>query len=58
MQLKKGKKHHAIIRALAFKWIRIIFRCWKENRPYDELRYLKGLQKKGAEILKYIATTD
>ena len=56
MQSKKGKKHHAIIRALAFKWIRIIFRCWKENKPYDEIHYLKSLQKKGAEILKYIAT--
>ena len=56
MQSKKGKKHHAIIRALAYKWIRIIFRCWKENKPYDEIIYIKSLQKKKAEILKYIAT--
>jgi hypothetical protein len=23
------KSHHAAVRALAYKWIRIIFRCWK-----------------------------
>jgi transposase len=34
-----GKKHHAAIRALAFKWIRILFRCWKDNTPYEEAQY-------------------
>ena len=24
----KGKSHHSAVRALAFKWIRILFRCW------------------------------
>ena len=23
--------------ALAYKWIRILFRCWQERTPYDEL---------------------
>jgi transposase len=35
-----GKSHHAAVRALAFKWQRIIFRCWKDRCPYDESRYL------------------
>ena|ERR1044071_598944 len=29
----KGKKFHAIIRALAFKWIRILLRCWQNRTP-------------------------
>jgi transposase len=41
---KRGKSHHAALRALAFKWIRIIFRCWKTRTPYDEARYCKSLQ--------------
>lgn len=41
--LKKGKKHAAIIRALAFKWIRILWKCWQERTPYDEARYLRQL---------------
>jgi len=57
MKQKNGKKHHVIIRALAFKWIRIMFRCWKTNTPYDELKYLKALQKKGASFLKYMDAT-
>jgi hypothetical protein len=28
-----GKQHHAAIRALEFKWQRILFRCWKGQAP-------------------------
>jgi transposase len=41
--LKKGKKHAAIIRALAFKWIRILWKCWQNRKPYNEASYLKQL---------------
>jgi len=36
MQRHNGKGHHTAVRALAFKWIRIIFRCWKERVTYNE----------------------
>jgi transposase len=39
----KGKGHHAILRALAFKWIRILWKCWQTRTPYEEARYLKQL---------------
>lgn len=39
----KGKSHQAILRALAFKWIRVLWKCWQERTPYDEARYLKQL---------------
>jgi hypothetical protein len=39
----KGKRHHVILRALAFKWIRILWKCWQTRTPYDEARYLKQL---------------
>ena len=42
----EGKTHQATLRALAFKWIRILFRCWKDRKPYDESAYLFALQKK------------
>jgi transposase len=45
---EKGKKYHTIIRALAFKWLRILFRCWKDRRAYDEKRYMEILQKRGS----------
>lgn len=40
-----GKRHHAAIRSLAFKWIRIIFRCWKDRTCYDERIYLASLRR-------------
>jgi transposase len=52
--MAKGKKHNAAIRAVAFKWIRIMFRCWKEKTPYDEVRYLRTLQKRGSYIFQRI----
>jgi transposase len=38
-QRERGKGHHAAVRALAFKWIRIIFRCWQDGQPYQPDRY-------------------
>ena len=46
-QRERKKSHHAAIRALAFKWIRILFRCWKDGVPYDATRYAAALQKHG-----------
>jgi transposase len=41
---KRGKSHHAALRALAFKWIRIMFRCWKNRSPYNEAVYHNSLK--------------
>jgi len=41
-----GKSHQATLRALAFKWIRIVFRCWKDKTPYDESAYLFALKRR------------
>ena len=48
-QIARGKDHHVAVRALAFKWIRILFACWKNRVPYDPERYLKALQSRGSE---------
>ena len=51
LQRRRGKKHHAAVRALAFKWIRIIYRCWKERVAYDENVYLAALAKHNSPLL-------
>jgi hypothetical protein len=53
----RGTRHQAALRALAFKWIRILYRCWVDRTPYDESRYLMALQKRSAPLLKHAATT-
>jgi transposase len=49
-QRKRGAGHHAAVRALAFKWIRIAFRCWKDGIPYDDSRYLQSLHQRGSPL--------
>jgi transposase len=46
----RGKGHHAAVRALAFKWIRILFRCWKDRVAYDEVKYLAALARRGSPL--------
>jgi transposase len=53
-QRGKGKSHTCAIRALAFKWIRIIFRCWKSRKPYDETLYLRSIENQYKKSLKII----
>ena len=51
-QRAKGSSHQAAVRALAFKWIRILYRCWQTRTPYDETTYLNALRKRGSPLLK------
>jgi transposase len=46
----RGLSHHAAIRALAFKWIRIMYTCWKNRTPYDERRYQQSLQRRHSPL--------
>lgn len=48
---EKGKSHQSAIRALAFKWIRIIYRCWKTRTRYDEAKYLLALEARKSPFL-------
>ena len=50
-QREKGSTYQAAVRALAFKWIRILFRCWQTRIPYDEVVYLKALERRGSPLL-------
>jgi transposase len=51
----RGTRHQAALRALAYKWIRVLHRCWIDRVAYDEARYLIALQKRGAPLLKHAA---
>ena len=54
-QRARGKGHHAAVRAVSFKWIRILFACWKQRIPYDPERYLQALQIRGSDYVKTTA---
>jgi transposase len=54
-QRDKGKAHQVAVRALAFKWIRILYRCWQTRTPYNEALYLQALKRRSAPLLHNLA---
>jgi transposase len=52
-QINRGNHHHAAVRALAFKWIRILYRCWQDRTPYNEQLYLQALARRGSPLVAY-----
>lgn len=50
-QRQKGSSHHTAVRALAYKWQRIIFRCWLNHAPYQDHIYEDSLRKHGSPIV-------
>ena len=57
MKRATGMKHHAILRALAFKWLRIIFRLWKTRATYSEAQYVNHLRQKNSPLIQYLEQT-
>ena len=50
-QRTKGAHHHTAVRALAFKWQRIIWRCWQDRKPYAEHLYEAALRKANSPLV-------
>jgi hypothetical protein len=46
--------HHAALRKLASRWIRILYQVWKTRTPYDPQRYLDSLRTKNHPLLQYL----
>ena len=57
-QRTKGCPHHTAVRALAFKWQRIIWRCWQDHKPYDEQIYEAALRKHGSPLVQLFNRVD
>lgn len=50
-QRTKGSPHHTAVRALAFKWQRIIWRCWQDRTAYQEQTYEAALRRSDSPLL-------
>ncbi len=56
LQRDRGMKHHAALRKLAFRWIRILFRVWKNRTAYDPAAYLATITCKNPAIIPFLPT--
>ena len=48
-------KHHAALRKLASRWIRILFRVWKNRTAYDPAAYLATIKRKNPAIVPFLS---
>lgn len=53
-QKAKGHRHQSILRSLAYKWQRILFRCWQNRTTYNEATYLMALKKSSSPLIPII----
>jgi hypothetical protein len=53
----RSQLRQAAVRALAYKWIRILYRCWQTRIPYDESVYLLALKHRSSLLIAAMATT-
>lgn len=44
-QRAKGHRHSQALRALAAKWLKIIFIMWRDDKPYDENYHLANITR-------------
>ena len=58
LQLERGKTPNKAKRALAFKWQRILFRCWKSGTAYCEDIYIAALRQHGSPLVARIDALD
>jgi len=56
LQKSRGMKHHAALRKLAMRWIRILFRVWKNRTAYDPAAYIATIKRKNPEIVPFLQT--
>lgn len=50
-QRERGGSHHTAVRALAFKWQRIIWRCWQSRTEYREQQYEAALRRSSSPLV-------
>lgn len=47
----KGCGHNSAVRGLAYKWQRVIWKCWRDRTPYDDRLYEQTLKRRGSSVV-------
>ena len=53
-QKERKNRHSSILRSLAFKWLRILWRCWRDSKTYDDALYVAHLRERKAPLLDFL----
>jgi transposase len=58
MKRDAGFKHNAAVRALAYKWIRVIYHLWSTNTLYDEAHHIEQLTRRNSPVIQFLQNGD
>ncbi|HSR51448.1 MAG TPA: IS110 family transposase [Acidobacteriota bacterium] len=51
-----GFSHEKAVRALAFKWNRVLTRCWQDRTTYSEETYQQALRRRHSPVIAFLDT--
>jgi transposase len=54
-QRDQGTAPQAAVRALAFTWSRLLFRCWPDRTSSEESVSLQALNRRGSSLIQHLA---
>jgi hypothetical protein len=46
----QGHEHASALRCLGKRWLKVLWRMWRDHTPYDEAEHLKALQEHGSFV--------
>jgi transposase len=52
----QGKSHAQALRCLGQRWLKILWRMWRDHVPYDEALHMMSLAKSGSWVLSLLPT--
>lgn len=55
---RAGDRHHTTLRALAYRWLRIMTCCWRQGVPYDEEKYQMALFRRGSPLASLLSVAQ
>jgi len=54
---EQGKSHACALRCLGQRWLKILWKMWKDRTPYDEALHTRNQIKHGSWVIKLANTT-
>lgn len=54
---QRGQSHACALRCLGQRWLKILWKMWQTNTPYDEALHLENQRKHGSPLVAIIAAS-
>lgn len=55
---RRGQSHACALRCLGQRWVKILWKMWQSNTPYDEARHLQNQRKHGSPFTPALSSKN